>query len=569
MLNRKKHNSKLARGQALVEYALLLAIASIGLVWTVNQASDSIRGESSEVACNIVSNGRSDCESDELGAGSDGLPVARFTYSCTSGTCNFDGSTSFDTDGEIVRWEWEINGTAASGSMTDHSFMLAGDFPVTLTVYDNDGNSDSDTQLVRITDPDTPVDPFCSSSATIVYNGPDYARWSMIAVDGYNAFLAEVSHVLDGIDEGETLDYSTGTGRRGANRFWVNSNRYYVGGESVSGRFNSESLGQWLSEARRLYEVECGELPIFPEAELCDDVDYVGNWDYTRYHMRAIDGYKTFLEEAAHVIDGIERGEELNYSANTGHQGANRFWVQNGAYYVSGHDVSGNMATMNVNEWLDKARELYNVDCGERQVSPPAQLCDVVYVGGWGERFETQAINGYNAFLAAASSVIDGIEPTDTFNYSAGTGNRGANSFSVKDGGYYVGGHNVSGSFATINVNEWLAEARRLYDVDCAEPPACVIDGEYETLSDGIVEFTRPVSGIGTFTLRALTDLQNVNVYDNRNGGDPDRRQNKFRGNYSAGDVKTAQHNMFKGEIHRITYDGGVSVFEFSVPCAS
>lgn len=86
-------------------------------------------------------------------------PTADFIFSPKElkpgGTVTFDASPSFDPDGEIIRYEWDftVDGLVdATGRVVEHSFPEPGDFPVTLTVTDNDGNKDSATKVVTVKD---------------------------------------------------------------------------------------------------------------------------------------------------------------------------------------------------------------------------------------------------------------------------------------------------------------------------------------------------------------------------------------------------------------------------------
>lgn len=66
----------------------------------------------------------------------------------------FDASGSTDTDGNIIEYQWDFNddGKADSfGSKVNHSFDQEGDYTVTLTVNDADGNSTSETVNVTVT----------------------------------------------------------------------------------------------------------------------------------------------------------------------------------------------------------------------------------------------------------------------------------------------------------------------------------------------------------------------------------------------------------------------------------
>ncbi|MDF1563127.1 MAG: PKD domain-containing protein [Deltaproteobacteria bacterium] len=62
----------------------------------------------------------------------------------------FDGAGSTD-DGSIVRYDWDFgDGTTSAGQAVDHAYASAGTFEASLTVYDDDGASDTATQTMVI-----------------------------------------------------------------------------------------------------------------------------------------------------------------------------------------------------------------------------------------------------------------------------------------------------------------------------------------------------------------------------------------------------------------------------------
>jgi KaiC/GvpD/RAD55 family RecA-like ATPase/PKD repeat protein len=77
-------------------------------------------------------------------------PVASFTYSPSSPFAGesvlFNASDSFDPDGSIVNYSWDFgddNITAVANPVIIHTYSVSGSFTVALTVFDNDGYSDS------------------------------------------------------------------------------------------------------------------------------------------------------------------------------------------------------------------------------------------------------------------------------------------------------------------------------------------------------------------------------------------------------------------------------------------
>lgn len=82
-------------------------------------------------------------------------PVASFTTSPSSPTTNQTvtfTSTSTDPDNDIVRYDWRIDGTAASGQSATTSFTTAGSHTVALTVTDSGGRTDTATKTIDVSD---------------------------------------------------------------------------------------------------------------------------------------------------------------------------------------------------------------------------------------------------------------------------------------------------------------------------------------------------------------------------------------------------------------------------------
>jgi len=86
------------------------------------------------------------------------IPYASFIYSPEELSVNqmiiFDASLSYslDPDAAIVSYKWDFgDGTIGTGKVVNHSYSLAGDYTVVLTVIDSDGKiSRRNTQLAKI-----------------------------------------------------------------------------------------------------------------------------------------------------------------------------------------------------------------------------------------------------------------------------------------------------------------------------------------------------------------------------------------------------------------------------------
>jgi PKD repeat protein len=67
-------------------------------------------------------------------------PVAAFTQTCDSLTCDFDASTSSDQDGNVASYAWDFGDSGTgTGASPSHTFPATGTYPVSLTVTDNEG----------------------------------------------------------------------------------------------------------------------------------------------------------------------------------------------------------------------------------------------------------------------------------------------------------------------------------------------------------------------------------------------------------------------------------------------
>jgi parallel beta-helix repeat protein len=78
-------------------------------------------------------------------------PVANFTYNAEEYPIFFDGSSSYDLDGEIISYEWDFDdGTTGSGETVYHKYCDVGTYYVTLTVTDDDGLKGNITKCVDV-----------------------------------------------------------------------------------------------------------------------------------------------------------------------------------------------------------------------------------------------------------------------------------------------------------------------------------------------------------------------------------------------------------------------------------
>ena len=135
-------------------------------------------------------------------------PTASFTFSCADLSCDFDGSDSSDTDGNIASYSWAFgDGGIASGATAAHTYDSAGTRTVTLTVTDNDGATDSAARSVTTSaENQAPTASFTFSCADLSCNfdgsgssdpDGDIASYSWAFGDGGSASGATAAHTYD------------------------------------------------------------------------------------------------------------------------------------------------------------------------------------------------------------------------------------------------------------------------------------------------------------------------------------------------------------------------------------
>lgn len=129
-------------------------------------------------------------------------PVAVFSESAatvfTGEVIKFDASASYDLDGTIVSYSWDLgDGNVATGVSVEHSYADDGIYNVTLTVTDDDGATDTGTSTKYVRNR-PPVASFTESAETI-YTGEVV---TFNATDAYDP---------DGVIDSYFWDFGDGT----------------------------------------------------------------------------------------------------------------------------------------------------------------------------------------------------------------------------------------------------------------------------------------------------------------------------------------------------------------------
>jgi PKD repeat protein len=129
-------------------------------------------------------------------------PVASFTFACSGLTCSFNGSGSRDYDGTITSYAWNFgDGTAASGPAVTHTYAAGGQYTVSLTVMDNAGATNAQSQ-------------------TVVANSPPVASFTFSCSRFTCSFDASGSYDRDGNITTWTWNFGDGTTLTGSYE-WV------------------------------------------------------------------------------------------------------------------------------------------------------------------------------------------------------------------------------------------------------------------------------------------------------------------------------------------------------------
>ena len=82
-------------------------------------------------------------------------PIASFAANLRIGVVpleiSFDASSSYDSDGNIISYEWDFkDGNTGSGETLNHTFSSTGSYKVELTVTDNKGATSSATKTIIV-----------------------------------------------------------------------------------------------------------------------------------------------------------------------------------------------------------------------------------------------------------------------------------------------------------------------------------------------------------------------------------------------------------------------------------
>ncbi len=123
----------------------------------------------------------------------------------------FDGSQSYDMDGDIVSWYWDFgDGTNKTGETVTYIYSSPGSYKVILTVTDDDGATDSYGTVAKIIQSDNPpTDPIVNGTK-IGHKNTEY-RYTAVSTDFDNNTIRYIFDWEDGANITMTSFFENGT----------------------------------------------------------------------------------------------------------------------------------------------------------------------------------------------------------------------------------------------------------------------------------------------------------------------------------------------------------------------
>jgi len=139
----------------------------------------------------------------------------------------FDGSHSYDLDGNIVSWHWDFgDGTNETGEIVTHVYSNIGSYKVTLIVTDDDNATDSYSTMASIIPPSKPpTDPIVNGTK-IGHKNTEY-MYTAVSTDFDNDTIRYIFDWDDGTNITMTVFFENGT-TGNATHNWTDAGAYLV-----------------------------------------------------------------------------------------------------------------------------------------------------------------------------------------------------------------------------------------------------------------------------------------------------------------------------------------------------
>ena len=143
-------------------------------------------------------------------------PVARFNYTCVGLECDFNASTSSDSDGNILAYAWDFgDDQSGSGMQASHLFATAGSYTVRLQVTDNGGLMADKTASITLTDP-------VAADLTLMAQGYKEKGWQKVDLVWQGLVSEQVEIYRDDVGVAVTDNtgiYTDAVGQRGGGSY--------------------------------------------------------------------------------------------------------------------------------------------------------------------------------------------------------------------------------------------------------------------------------------------------------------------------------------------------------------
>lgn len=136
-------------GLALVQSWVDGSLPNHGIIIADSATSDGADFDSSDSA-NAMNRPKLELVYTVSGTGPNTPPVAVFSQDCSKLVCNFSDESS-DSDGTVISWLWDFgDGNSSNLQNPSHTYVVAGDYDVSLTVTDSDSGTDTVSQVVNV-----------------------------------------------------------------------------------------------------------------------------------------------------------------------------------------------------------------------------------------------------------------------------------------------------------------------------------------------------------------------------------------------------------------------------------